>query len=296
MDYLHKYLSAIGFSGIKKRDEYEKLVKLCVAEATERSYTSGNDEDMITVFCKEFAPGIGIAVCGEYNEENSFSYDYSYPYLKGTGITTTEDLTIERHADKESYAGVVDDINIGVTLIFYLQNIIPYIRAKNTDNLPIKGTTLTLSALSISGSIMMPIMKDARVKAKANRVKNSRNRLIQAARNGDEEAIESLTLDDMDTYSSLATRIQKEDVFSIVDTYFMPYGVECDQYSILGEIIEIEKVTNYISKERIYKMKLLCNEILFDLCINEKDLYGEPEIGRRFKGLIWLQGFINFPM
>lgn len=293
---MHKYLSAIGFSGIKKRDEYEKLVKLCVAEATERSYTSGNDEDMITVFCKEFAPGIGIAVCGEYNEENSFSYDYSYPYLKGTGITTTEDLTIERHADKESYAGVVDDINIGVTLIFYLQNIIPYIRAKNTDNLPIKGTTLTLSALSISGSIMMPIMKDARVKAKANRVKNSRNRLIQAARNGDEEAIESLTLDDMDTYSSLATRIQKEDVFSIVDTYFMPYGVECDQYSILGEIIEIEKVTNYISKERIYKMKLLCNEILFDLCINEKDLYGEPEIGRRFKGLIWLQGFINFPM
>lgn len=293
---MHKYLSAIGFSGIKKRDEYEKLVKLCVAEATERSYTSGNDEDMITVFCKEFAPGIGIAVCGEYNEENSFSYDYSYPYLKGTGITTTEDLTIERHADKESFAGVVDDINIGVTLIFYLQNIIPYIRAKNTDNLPIKGTTLTLSALSISGSIMMPIMKDARVKAKANRVKNSRNRLIQAARNGDEEAIESLTLDDMDTYSSLATRIQKEDVFSIVDTYFMPYGVECDQYSILGEIIEIEKVTNYISKERIYKMKLLCNEILFDLCINEKDLYGEPEIGRRFKGLIWLQGFINFPM
>lgn len=293
---MHKYLSAIGFSGIKKRDEYEKLVKLCATEATERSYTSGNDEDMITVFCKEFAPGIGIAVCGEYNEENSFSYDYSYPYLKGTGITSTEDLTIERHSDKESYAGVVDDINIGVTLIFYLQNIIPYIRAKNTDNLPVKGTTLTLSALSISGSIMMPIMKDARVKAKANRVKNSRNRLIQAARNGDEDAIESLTLDDMDTYSSLATRIQKEDVFSIVDTYFMPYGVECDQYSILGEIIEIEKVTNYLSKERIYKMKLLCNELMFDLCINEKDLYGEPEVGRRFKGLIWLQGFINFPM
>lgn len=293
---MHKYLSAIGFSNIKKRDEYEKLIKLCAAEATERAYTSSNDEDMITVFCKEFAPGMGLAVCGEYNEQNSFSYDYSYPYLKGTGITSTEDLSIERHSDKESYAGVVDDINIGVTLIFYLQNIIPYIRAKNTDNLPVKGTTLTLSALSVKGSIMMPIMKDARVKAKANRVKNSRNRLIQAARNGDEDAIESLTLDDMDTYSSLATRIQKEDVFSIVDTYFMPYGVECDQYSILGEIIEFEKVTNYISKEQIYKMKLLCNELIFDLCINEKDLYGEPQVGRRFKGLIWLQGFINFPM
>lgn len=292
---MHKYLSAIGFSNIKKRDEYEKLVKLCVVEATERSYTSSNDEDMISVFCKEFAPGIGISVCGEYDEQNNFSYDYSYPYLRGTGITTTEDLTIERHSDKESYAGVCDDINIGITLIFYLQNIIPYIRAKNTDNLPIKGTTLTLSALSVSGNIMMPIMKDDRIKAKAKQVKNSRNRLIQAARNGDEDALESLTLDDMDTYSSLATRIQKEDVFTIVDTYFMPYGVECDQYSILGEIVEVNKVTNYISKENIYKMKLMCNELLFDLCINEKDLYGEPLVGRRFKGLIWLQGFINFP-
>ena len=58
---MHKYLSAIGFSGIKKRDEYEKLIKICAAEATERSYTSGNDEDMITVFCKEFAPGVGIS-------------------------------------------------------------------------------------------------------------------------------------------------------------------------------------------------------------------------------------------
>lgn len=292
---MHKFLSAIGFSDIKKRDEYEKLIRLCVMESTERSYTSSVDDDMLTVFYKEFVPGAGLAICGEYNEQNDFSYEYSFPYLRGTGITSTEDLTIERHADKESYAGVCDDINVGVTLIFYLQNMIPYIRAKNTDNLPVKGTTLTLSALSVSGTIMMPIMKNDQIKAKERRVKNSRNKLLQAARNGDEDAIESLTLDDIDTYSSIATRVMKDDVYTIVDTYFMPYGVECDQYSILGEILECDKVTNYVSKEQIYKMKILCNELTFDLCINEKDLYGEPKVGRRFKGLIWLQGFINFP-
>ena len=100
----------------------------------------------------------------------------------------------------------------------------------------------------------------------------------------------------MDTYSSLTTRIQKEDVFSIVDTYFMPYGVECDQYSILGEIQDYTLVENTLTKEKIYKMTLTCNELVFDLCINSEDLYGEPEIGRRFKGLIWLQGYINYPM
>ena len=293
---MHKYLAAIGFSQIKNRKDFNKLVMMCINDSTERSYTSNTDDTMLAILSKEFAPGVGLTVCGEYDDSNTFTYEYSYPYLKGTGITTSEDITIERHADKESYAGVCDDINMGITLIFYLQNIIPYIRAKNTDSLPVKGTTLTLSALSICGNIMMPIKKDMRVMERADRKKNSRYQLMQAARNGDEDAIESLTLDDMDMYSTLTKRIQKEDVYTIVDTYFMPYGVECDQYSILAEILECEKISNTITNEELYRMKLLCNELTFDLCINEKDLYGEPAVGRRFKGIIWLQGYINYPL
>ena len=296
MNLLHKYLAAIGFSQIKNRKDFNKLVMMCINDSTERSYTSNTDDTMLAILSKEFAPGVGLTVCGEYDDSNTFTYEYSYPYLKGTGITTSEDITIERHADKESYAGVCDDINMGITLIFYLQNIIPYIRAKNTDSLPVKGTTLTLSALSICGNIMMPIKKDKRVMERADRKKNSRYQLMQAARNGDEDAIESLTLDDMDMYSTLTKRIQKEDVYTIVDTYFMPYGVECDQYSILAEILECEKISNTITNEELYRMKLLCNELTFDLCINEKDLYGEPAVGRRFKGIIWLQGYINYPL
>lgn len=64
-----------------------------------------------------------------------------------------------------------------------------------------------------------------------------RNHLIAAARDGDEDAIENLTLEDIDTYSLLSKRITHEDVLSIVDTYFMPYGIESDQYSVLGEIM-----------------------------------------------------------
>ena len=36
----------------------------------------------------------------------------------------------ERHADKESYAGACDDLRIGVTLIFYLQNLAEYMLEK----------------------------------------------------------------------------------------------------------------------------------------------------------------------
>ena len=47
--------------------------------------------------------------------------------------------------------------------------------------------------------------------------------------------------------------------------------------------------------EEIYQMTINCNDLIFDMCINAKDIYGEPMIGRRFKGSIWMQGYINFP-
>ena len=142
---------------------------------------------------------------------------------------------------------------------------------------------------------MMPIQKTEWQKKKIQKDTVTRNRLIQAARGGDEEAIESLTLEDMDTYTTISRRIQKMDVFSLVDTYFMPYGVECDQYSILGEILECNSVKNSMTGEEVFIMQVCCNDLNFQVCINKKDLMGEPAVGRRFKGSIWLQGYINYP-
>ena len=41
-------------------------------------------------------------------------------------------------------------------------------------------------------------------------------------------------------------------------------------------------------------MTLCCNDLYFDVCINAADLIGEPQTGRRFKGVIWMQGQVNF--
>lgn len=294
---MHKYLRAIGFSKFESRRKLKELLTSVVINATSRAYTTSEEDIMLGEFCRDFALNMGIAVCGEFDEENDdkFIYDYYYPYLRGTGITTTEDVSVERHAEKESYAGVCDDLKVGVSLIFYLQNRIPYIKAQNQGRLPIRGTTLTLSALSLKGTIMMPIQKDEYQKRKIQKESRNRTNLIAAARRGDEDALETLTLEDMDMYSTISKKIQKEDIFSLVDTYCMPYGVECDQYSILGEITECKTVKNTLTGEEVYQMSVYCNELTFDLCINTVDLYGEPQAGRRFKGIIWLQGFINFP-
>ena len=82
---------------------------------------------------------------------------------------------------------------------------------------------------------------------------------------GDEDAIETLTLEEMDMYTTISRRIHKEDVFSLVDTYFMPYGVECDQYSVLGEIENVHRTKNQITGEEIYVLTITCNELTFDV-------------------------------
>lgn len=292
---MHKFMRAIGFSKLTDRREQQKLITDIIVNAAHRSYTSNGEETILAEFCEDFAKDIGIAVCGEFDAEDKFTYDYFYPYLRGTGVSSYEDVSVERHAEKESYAGICDDIKVGVSLIFYLQNIVPYVKAQHSDMLPIRGTTLTLSGLSISGSILLPIVKNEREKQKLQKASMNRNQLIAAARKGDEEAIESLTLEDMDTYTSISKKILTEDVFSLVDTYFMPYGVECDQYSVMGEILDISLRVNRITGEEIYVMRLNCNDLQFDICINKQDLYGEPQVGRRFKGIIWMQGYINYP-
>ena len=292
---MHRYMRAIGFSEFKNRRQLKELLTNSIMNSDRRSYTLNEENVMLGEFCKDFADNMGIAVCGEFDEEDKFIYDYYFPYLVGNGVTTCEDVSVERHAAKDSYAGVCDDIKVGISLIFYLRNMIPYVKAQTTGKLPIRETTVTLSALSVNGCIMMPIMKDEEQKIRIKNDSDNRSKLIAAARKGDEEAIETLTLEDIDMYTTISKKIQKEDVFTLVDTYFMPYGVECDQYSVLGEIVDMRMTTNKLTGEKIYILTICCNELTFDVCINIIDLFGEPQIGRRFKGVIWLQGFINFP-
>ena len=292
---MHRYMRAVGFSTLESRKKLQELLTEVVMKSDRRAITMNKDNVLLGEFCKNFADNLGIAVCGEFDDEEKFTYEYYYPYLDGSGITSYEDVSVERHADKESYAGVCDDIKVGISLIFYLKNRVPYIKAQATDKLPIRGTTLTLSALSVKGSVMLPIQKDEEQLQRVKQASITRNKLMAAARKGDEEAIETLTLEDMDMYTTISKKIQKDDIFSLVDTYFMPYVVECDQYSILGEIVGMRMVTNKITGEQIYILSICCNELTFDVSINIIDLFGEPQVGRRFKGIIWLQGHINFP-
>lgn len=290
---MHKFLRSIGFSDIKKEALEELFEEIMKCPTMQKAAEDSEGNEFVEI-SKEFGEFFGISLRGVYKDDETFELEYYYPYFCGNQISTMEAAEVEKHAEKESYAGICDEVKIGVTLIFYLQNVIDFLMLKKESKTRNRSHGVILGALSTEGKILFPINKSEKRVRSAQQENKDRNHLIAAARDGDEDAIENLTLEDIDTYSLLSRRITHEDVLSIVDSYFMPYGIESDQYSILGEIVDYAMIQNDMTGETIFEIDVLCNDMNFSLCINGKDLVGEPEVGRRFKGTIWMQGSINY--
>lgn len=306
---IHRYLRSVGFSEYTDRNKINAMMADVLTSPSHAAMyedpkagelhavfdeTKPEEKRRFGIITKEFSPNTGVAVCGEYDVHRTFLFDYYFPFLESNTISTAEEITVERHTFQDSYVGVVDDSRVGISLIFYLINSLEYAKRAAKNSSCLKNATLSLSALSDKAVILMPIAKTERDREVSKKIAYKRYKMISKAKRGSESAIESLTLQEMDTYTAVQKKIQGSDIFSLVESYFMPHGIECDHYSVLGEIISCQKYENNMTKETIYVMKIVCNDLVFGVCINEKDLQGEPKEGRRFRGNIWMQGKINF--
>ena len=223
---------------------------------------------------KEFAPGIGVALRGTYDEEDNFHMEYYYPYCQAGRISTESKVELVKASDKESLLGICDDMKLGVDLIFFVQDMFQILISEQRNHKIVNFGGVKLAGLAYEGSLM-------------------RDSVFDKAQVEYQKAIERLTLIDMDLYSNITNRVEKEDILTIVNSYFMPSGIECDKYSIMGEIQGVARVKNDWTDETLYILNIISNELEFDVCICAKDLLGEPEVGRRFKGRIWMQGNVT---
>lgn len=291
---MHQYMNAIGFGNINSKRELKNILKQVRTSFTQHDLISQDEEMDICEYQKEYGAGIGIAIFGDRDIDEKFDKNYYYPFFLGTGITSHADVYIERRMDREAYAGICEDMKVGINLIFHLQNTVELLKQRQKAKSSVKYKSVTLSGLCNGGTILLPVLKDKEQEKRQKEEIHNRMMLVSAARTGDPAAIESLTMDDIDTYSKVSQRLVSEDVFSIVDTYIMPYGIECDHYSIMGEILELQRIINGYTREEVYVMRLDVNELMFDICVPVKEVVGDPAVGRRFKGNMWLQGRINF--
>ena len=278
---MHSYLRAIGFSD-EHITEHEMGIMLDNVYRNYDNMVSVMGRDTTSTFLevsRSCGKGFGLRVCGEKDAYGFHRINY---------------VAIQVRASGDSYTGVLEDGRVGVSLIFALQNPGDYRRELRLGRLEEGRITTTLSALSLSGLVILPVKEDADSDDGKKEYYEKRIRTVAEAKAGSEKAMELLTLQDMDLYAMLQRRVQTEDILTIVESYFMPYGMESDQYKILGTICSVRTETNKLSREEVVILTVSCNGMQFDVCINKKDLGGEPAPGRRFKGTVWLQGRVNF--
>lgn len=128
---MHQFLRAIGFSDITKK-QLNEVINNIIDKPEKLKLTKDSEGNEFAELSCDVAPNMGITVRGIYNDDDSFDIDYYYPYFTGSEKTTNEIIDIEKHSEKESYAGVCDDPNLGVTLIFYLQNGVTICQRRHT--------------------------------------------------------------------------------------------------------------------------------------------------------------------
>lgn len=292
---MHSYLKSVGFSQINSKEDEEKLVNEIIRYANKKSMISLSpmSTTQYVEYSYDVAPYLGVTVRGQLDDQEMFHMDHYFPYLKPRVVTSTEEVFIGKKSDNDSYGGLCEDYRIGVSLIFHLQNAVDYLRFNRSGEESFSCPT-KIAALASEGRILFPTLKTADEVMTANEETKQYAKMVAAARKGDQEAIDHLAIKEIDEYSAVNDRMKKEDVFSIVDTSFAPYGMESELYRIVGIILSVEERINQKTSEMIYVMQLYCNHIVFDLCINAKNLLGVPEKGRRFRGIVWLQGQIDF--
>ena len=305
---MHLYARAVGLGGIATRSAMDTLLTEIIEKAVQNNSicydaTSDAEESFYeaqinySMLKNESIDGEdvgGISIRGYYNPNTKvFKQTFFFPYIIGRHEHYTKEITVERQSDKEAYMVHCNESGKEIVPIYFLSNIVDYLIKEKGKSLLIDKCTY-ISALSISGKIILPI-KQTKSQIFKDRLKTKkRNKLVDLAMKGNIDAIGDLTMGDYDIISDIFDRIHKEDLYSIVNSSFIPIGLECDKYSIVGNITDLIKLTNEITGEEVYYMIMDCNDNIISLGINSKDLYGVPQIGMRFVGKVWLQGNIDF--
>lgn len=318
---MHKYLRAVGFSQYEKKSQVDSFFKENLKEEHLTSTYITQDMRLCGQYNIPVCNGAGISVIGEQEKDQLALIDFYYPYLKGYDYTLIQECTIEKHSDKESYAGIIDDYRLGIALIFYLTNGNVYNSLIKTHKISdIKIDKIFLSALSVSGRIILPIdKKELSGNEFSDKDKVNPNYEYDEDYDEDDEdddaPITTRIIGDMDDFSEglgkpisigigiklprnpigyQENRLKNEDLYSIVETSLVPYGIECDKYQIVAEILSVNRKVNQYTDETLVEMRVDTMGLQFNLMINENDLEGEPLPGRRFRGVIWLLGEVEF--
>jgi hypothetical protein len=289
---MEKYLNAVGFRKYVQDQQVKEVIQQVINNPTEK-YISNYCEDKIKIeLCKKYDDELGIIIRGELDEKEEIKILAVIPYKKGNIIMDINEVDVINTDDKDDYYVYFEDEKTGNPITFYLQNVVDYLDIKDDEKVYIEN--IKLVALSIEGTVILPVEKEDVDVILEKEEEKWRASLLELAREGDEEAIGLLESDAKQAAELFKQRCQQEDLLTILEGYFIPYGLNDAEYSILGTIDDFCIKVNSFTKEEVYILDVTCLNFKMQVCINKEDLIGIPSKGMRFKGICHIQGHIEF--
>ena len=191
---MHSFLKSIGFGSIRNRNDEEKLIRLVIENASERQVFQVSEERSFVELYMEVSEETGIIVRGEQDGDEVLHVSHYVPIHRGQTVTTEETVFINKRVDTDAFTGMCDDYRIGISLIFYVQNVVDMLKypISKKEN---RKCPIFLSALATEGKILLPIEKTKKEEEKVKKDLKNRSALIAEAKQGNQEAMQSLTFD-----------------------------------------------------------------------------------------------------
>ena len=106
---MHKFMRTVGFSMYQKKQDMAKLLKRLVKEAEMTGHLAEQEGSRLCELRAEVAPGMGVAMIGEMSPKGTFSREYYFPYVKNQDVSSEAECSIQRHTERETYAGLLDE-------------------------------------------------------------------------------------------------------------------------------------------------------------------------------------------
>lgn len=148
--------------------------------------------------------------------------------------------------------------------------------------------------LSIEGKVLLGIERTQEDMEIIQEGEAARRNLLSRAMEGDESAMDQMQDEEEMTQQEIEERLKTEDVYSIFDGFLYPAeGGGDNYYTILGDILHVEKLMNAVTEEWTYYLELNVLGQILRVSINPKDLLGEPRPGCRFMGRVWFFGRLD---
>lgn len=287
---LQKHLRCIGFTEYTERKKAAILLReLYKNETRMQDVVLIGEDDYYCETKVEVANGIGLCICTGFAAPNDLSvfdlYHY-YPYNEQNTVSIQNNGEVSECADVYHYICNMWNKVCQYGLMFRMENNIEYMQRKR-DNFPLAIESASLTGYSLKGKIILGIQR-----------KNDRH--YKAIRDQDRDQ----TPYQRNAYYSqwnlrgkfelTSKKKFKYNIYNYIDTYIIPIRLEPEWYEVLGNIEDVTLLANRFTKEKFYNLKLDLNGMMMDVVIHSSDLEGEPKVGYRYKGEVYLIGRIAF--